>query len=62
MKTSKINAFTLTEALVVVAVIAIFVVMAIPLDSYPSVQVKGHQLQAVMNVKQILFACKPCKR
>ena len=56
MKTSKINAFTLTEALVVVVVVVIFVLMAIPTG--PHVQVKGRQTAALSNVKQIVLACK----
>jgi type II secretory pathway pseudopilin PulG len=56
MKTFKINAFTLTEALVVVVVVAIFVLMAIPTG--PHVQVKGRQTAALSNVKQIVLACQ----
>jgi len=59
MKTSKINAFTLTEILVVVLVVVILVGLAIPaFTSITSTCKKGVQTQALSNVKQILLACK----
>ena len=56
MKTPKPNAFSLTEILVVVAVIVILVGIAIP--AFTTTCVKGRQTQSLSNVKQILLACK----
>jgi len=59
MNTLKTNAFTLTEAVVVIASVAILGGM---LFFHPGpishVQVKGRQMAAASNVKQIVLACR----
>jgi prepilin-type N-terminal cleavage/methylation domain-containing protein len=56
MKTSKTNAFTLTEILVVISIVAILAVIALP--AFSTTCVRGRQTQGLSNVKQILLACK----
>jgi len=56
MKTSKTNAFTFLEALVVIFLVAVLVVLALPTSGH--VQIKGRQTQALSNVKQIVLACR----
>jgi prepilin-type N-terminal cleavage/methylation domain-containing protein len=56
MKTIKTNAFTLTEVLVVITIVAILVGMGLPISK--ATCATGRQSRALSNVKQIVLACK----